>query len=145
MPISPLSIHPGTASDDRTLTARWIFPVAGPPLERGTLTIRGEQIVAVEPRGRRTADQDLGNAAILPGLVNAHTHLDLSLARVTPSDDFTAWLRAVVAHRRSQTPKQVQDAVMFGLSECLRFGTTLVGDISADGASWPAVGRRMLL
>jgi aminodeoxyfutalosine deaminase len=144
MRISPLSIHPGTASELWTLTARWIFPVAGPPLERGTITIQGEHIVAVESEGRRPPDQDLGNTAILPGLVNAHTHLDLSTARTVPDEDFTAWLRAVVTHRRSQTPQQAQDAVMFGLSECLRFGTTLVGDISADGASWGQVAAAPL-
>ncbi|HEV3255401.1 MAG TPA: hypothetical protein VG013_00845, partial [Gemmataceae bacterium] len=52
-----------------TLTARWVFPVEGPPLERGIVTVRGERISAVEPYGRRGADLDLGNAAILPGLV----------------------------------------------------------------------------
>src|SRR5262245_40616144 len=115
------------STEECTLTARWIFPVAGPPLERGTITIQGEYIVAVEPHRRRTADQDLGNAAILPGLVNAHTHLDLSTAPTVPGEDFTAWLRAVIAHRRAQTPPQAREAISLGLSECVRSGATLVG------------------
>jgi cytosine/adenosine deaminase-related metal-dependent hydrolase len=121
-----------------TLTARWVFPVDGPPLPRGTVTVRGASIEAVEPAGRRTADLDFGNAAILPGLVNAHTHLDLSGLRglAPPSLDFTAWLRQVVAFRRSRSPEQIQADVHAGLAECLRFGTTLVGDISSDGTSW---------
>ena len=65
----------------RTYTARWVFPVSGPPLANGTVTVRGDRIEAVEPHGTRTADEDFGNAAIVPGLVNAHTHLDLSGAR----------------------------------------------------------------
>src|SRR5262245_22676047 len=80
-----------------TLTARWVFPVDGPPMERGTVTIAGEHIAAVEPHGVRAADRDLGNAAILPGLVNAHTHLDLSGARgkCPPTPEFISWLRQV--------------------------------------------------
>jgi cytosine/adenosine deaminase-related metal-dependent hydrolase len=81
---------------------------------------------------------DLGNAAVLPGLVNAHTHLDLSGLRghCPPTADFTDWLRAVIRHRRSRTPEQVQADIREGLAECLRFGTTLVGDISSGGLSW---------
>lgn len=134
-----------SAPEPRTLTARWVFPVAGPPLERGTVTVRGDRIEAVEARGTRTADEDLGNVAIIPGLVNAHTHLDLSGARglipPTDPDHFTDWLRGVIAYRRSRTPEQVQHDIRAGLAECLRFGTTLVGDITADGGSWAALAE----
>ena len=62
--------------------------------------------------GVRTPDEDLGNVAIIPGLVNAHTHLDLSGARglipPTTPDTFTDWLRGVIAYRRSRTPEQVE-------------------------------------
>ena len=52
--------------EQTTYTARWIFPVASPPLEGGTLTLAGDKIVAVELHGTRTPDVDLGNFAILP-------------------------------------------------------------------------------
>jgi cytosine/adenosine deaminase-related metal-dependent hydrolase len=119
-----------------TLRARWLFSVSHPPLERATLRIEGDSIVAVNLEER--TDFDLGNVAILPGLVNAHTHLDLTGLRglAPPSSDFTRWLRQVIAHRRSRTREQTRQDVQAGLSECLRFGTTLVGDISGDGASW---------
>jgi cytosine/adenosine deaminase-related metal-dependent hydrolase len=121
-----------------TLTARWLFPVEGEPLLDGMVTIQGERIVAVGPR-HRTADFDLGNAAILPGLVNAHTHLDLSglRGRCWPSPDFTVWLRAIGRYRRETTPDQVENAIRAGLAESIRFGTTLLGDIAVGGASWP--------
>jgi aminodeoxyfutalosine deaminase len=124
-----------------TLTARWVVPVVGPPLDRGVVTISDERILAVGPRGEQTADLDLGNAALLPGLVNAHTHLDLSGARglVPPTPDFTAWLRGVIAYRRSRTPEQVHQDIRVGLAESLRHGTTLLGDVSADGSSWAAL------
>src|SRR5262245_40087392 len=129
-----------------TLTARWVFPVIGTPLPGGTVTIRGDRIVDVDAKGKRTPDQDLGNVAIVPGLVNAHTHLDLSACRgqISPGPDFVAWLRAVVAHRRQQTLKHAQEALRAGLAECLRFGTTLLGDISAQGASWWALAAAPL-
>ncbi|MDT0271068.1 hypothetical protein RM844_32845, partial [Streptomyces sp. DSM 44915] len=87
------------------LSARWVFPVNGPPLARGVVVVDGSQITAVLPAGERAADVDFGNAAILPGLVNAHTHLDLSDAagKCPPTPDFSQWLRRVVAHRRGQT------------------------------------------
>lgn len=126
-----------------TLTARWICPVDGPPLESGTVTIDGERIVAVEPHGRRHADIDFGNVAVLPGLVNAHTHLDLSglRGRCPPGGtaELTDWLRDVIRHRRSQTHEQIAADVRTGLAESIACGTTLLGDISAQGASWPVL------
>src|SRR6187431_396894 len=127
-------------SEPITFTARWIFPASSSPLERGTITIRGPLFEAVEPHGVRKPDVDLGNVAIIPGLVNAHTHLDLSGARgqIPPTDPehFTDWLRGVIAFRRGRTPEQVQADIRDGLAECLRTGTTLIGDIAAEGASW---------
>jgi aminodeoxyfutalosine deaminase len=125
-------------TDSWTLTAHWIFPIDQPPLEHGTVTINGDRIEAVNVHGERTADVDLGNVAVLPGFVNAHTHLDLTGLRgqAPPSPDFTGWLRQVIAHRRNRTPEQVREDIQTGLAECLRFGTTLLGDISGDGGSW---------
>jgi cytosine/adenosine deaminase-related metal-dependent hydrolase len=126
-----------------TLTARWIIPVDGPPLENGTVTIQGEHFLNPLPHGKRKPDIDLGNAAILPGFVNAHTHLDLSGMRgkCPPTPDFTQWLRGVIAHRRSQTPEQVIGDIRIGLEESLGYGTTLLGDIAAQGLSWGLVGE----
>ena len=124
----------------RTYTARYVFPVSGPPLANGTVTVSGDRVEAVEARGVRAPDEDLGNVAVIPGLVNPHTHLDLSGARglipPTDPDHFTDWLRGVIAYRRTRTPEQVQADIRTGLGECLRAGTTLIGDIAAEGASW---------
>jgi cytosine/adenosine deaminase-related metal-dependent hydrolase len=132
-------IHP----ESQTLAARWILPIDAPPLERGTITLRADKIVAVEPHGARTPDVDLGNVAILPGFVNAHTHLDLTGARgvCQPNADFTQWLREVIVFRRSRTRKETQADIEAGLAECLRFGTTLIGDIASDGASWASLSQ----
>jgi aminodeoxyfutalosine deaminase len=125
-------------AESTTVTAAWLFPASGPPLERGVLTIDGGRIAAVEPRAAQATDHDFGNAAILPGLVNAHTHLDLTGMRdlAPPSPDFTGWLRDVIQHRRLQTSEQIEKDIREGLAESLRSGTTLLGDISGDGSSW---------
>jgi cytosine/adenosine deaminase-related metal-dependent hydrolase len=127
----------GGMADEQILTARWIFPVAGPPLQRGLVAIRGDRISAVEAHGSRTPDIDLGNSAIIPGLVNAHCHLDLSGLRgkVPPGPDFIGWLKQIIAHRRTQTSEQIEADIRDGLAEALRFGTTLIGDIAAGGSS----------
>jgi cytosine/adenosine deaminase-related metal-dependent hydrolase len=128
---------------EATYAARWIFPVDRPPIPGGTITIRADKIVAVEPFGVRKSDIDLGDVAIVPGFVNAHTHLDLTGARgqCPPTPDFTQWLRSVIAFRRGRTPEQVQADIAAGIAECLRFGTTLIGDIASDGASWDLLSR----
>ncbi|MFL5341483.1 MAG: amidohydrolase family protein [Gemmataceae bacterium] len=119
-----------------TVTARWLLTAAGPPLERGRLSIADGRVVAAEPAG--AADIDLGHATILPGFVNAHTHLDLSGLRdlAAPTPDFPAWLRQVIAHRRAASAEQIAADIRAGLAESLRWGTTLLGDISGDGGSW---------
>ncbi len=127
-----------SSSRDWTLAGRWVFPVDQGPIEWGVITIRGAKIVAVEPRGHSQVDVDLGNVAILPGLVNAHTHLDLTGLRGScrPSEDFTAWLREVIWHRRNRKPRTIEGDIRDGIAECIRYGTTLIGDIADQGRSW---------
>ena len=124
----------------RTYTARWILPVSGPPLECGTITVRGERIESVDPAGVLIPDEDFGVAVVIPGLVNAHTHLDLTGAawRTTPvvCEPFPEWLKRVIDFRRSRTAEQVDSDIRRGVEESLGYGVTLVGDVAASGASW---------
>jgi aminodeoxyfutalosine deaminase len=88
-----------------TIRARWLVPMTGPPLEGGGLRLVGEQIVEVVPKpGPQSLD--LGDVALWPGLVNAHTHLEFSLCRrpLTAEAGFADWIRRVVAYRREQLP-----------------------------------------
>jgi aminodeoxyfutalosine deaminase len=119
-----------------TLTARWIVPVDRPPLSHGMLTIRGDRIASVGERDR--ADVDWGNVAVLPGLVNAHAHLDLCGMQGSgpPGDDFVAWLKAIIAYRPSRSSEQVKHDIEAGISQSIRRGTLVLGDISAQGQSW---------
>jgi cytosine/adenosine deaminase-related metal-dependent hydrolase len=122
-----------------TLGARLVVPVETPPIESGAVSIRDGRIEWIGPAAERTPDLDLGNVAILPGLVNAHTHLDLTPLggpQPTSEEDELDWLRRVISQRSSPPAEGLEAAVVRNLGECLRSGTTLVSDISAQGLSW---------
>ena len=127
-----------------TIRARWVFPVDAPPIADGRVTIHGERIVQVVADG--PADLDVGNAALLPGFVNAHTHLDLGMlhGKCPPTPDLPAWLRCVIAGRMAASAEQVQQAIAEGIDACLHCGTTLLGDISAGGGSWTLLSQAPL-
>src|SRR6516165_10748434 len=100
-----------------TLQARYIYPVEGPPIEHGSLTIHQGRIAWIGPAGERPGDVDLGNVGIMPGFVNAHTHLELEpLSGAGLFDgrieDEVSWLRHVVEQRRVGTEESARAAVM---------------------------------
>ncbi len=85
-----------------SLKARVVFPVDRPPIERGVVTVAGEQIVAVGTKAEEGNAIDLGSVALLPGLVNAHTHLEFSYLRQPfgkPGMPLPDWIRLVIAER----------------------------------------------
>lgn len=118
--------------------ASWILPISGPPIRDGWIALEGGRIAAVSHRPIGSADADvvdLGDVVILPGLVNAHTHLELSYLRdeVAPASEFVAWIRAVMAARRQFTDPQapaIVGAIDRALVESARCGTAVLGDIS---------------
>jgi cytosine/adenosine deaminase-related metal-dependent hydrolase len=120
-----------------THRAAWIFPVEGPPLTDGVLIVTDGKIVALESYRGQTIDRDHGDAVLLPGLVNAHVHLDLGglQGKLPPPRQFTDWLQQVIAYRRSAAAEEIDAAIASGIQESLRQGTTLVGDIAAGGRS----------
>jgi cytosine/adenosine deaminase-related metal-dependent hydrolase len=126
----------------RTLRARYVFPVTAAPIPDGLLSIAGGRIVAVgrQPGGAPGGYpvEDLGNVAVLPGLVNAHTHLEFSDLRRplgTPGMGFVDWIRRIIELFR-QERNLADGPVGRGLRECLRSGTTTLGEIAQPG--WPA-------
>jgi cytosine/adenosine deaminase-related metal-dependent hydrolase len=130
----------GNESSTWTIRARWLFPVSEPPREHGIVRVGREKIETIDEGKEISVDLDLPGCAILPGLVNAHTHLDLSRLRgPAPSPDFTSWLRSVIHHRRDQSSEQIAAAIHDGLTQSIRYGTTLLGDIAGQGMSWPAL------
>lgn len=120
------------ASGPISYRARRIEPLVGPSLDGGYVTVVGDRIVAVgmRPVG---AVRDLGDVLLLPGLVNAHVHLDLSVdsSPIAAGASFSSWLRAVVQRRRASDPKLVERSIRVQLDALGAAGTTCMGDIAA--------------
>ena len=115
-------------------TADWVLPIADEPIRNGTVTCDGGRIVDVQA-GLGSDAVRLGRAAILPSLVNAHTHLELSYLRgvVSPSERFLDWIRAVMATRREYPDAAdpvIVRAAQSAIDEARASGTGLVGDVS---------------
>jgi len=126
-----------------TLAARYVFPVEGPPIADGLVRLEAGRIASVGRRNGQTADLDLGNVAVTPGFVNAHTHLELGpIAGPAGSDgpeDEVSWLRRVIDQRRGGSAETLKEAVGRNLLESLAAGTTLLADTTTAGLSWDQV------
>jgi len=122
-----------------SLKARWIFTGRGDPIRDGVVRVEDDRIVEVQ-RGRAGQSlRDLGNVAVLPGLINAHTHLELTgiaapLGR--PGIPFVQWIDLVVGRRRAED-YEAADAVRRGLDESSRAGVAAVGDIVQPSSEDP--------
>jgi aminodeoxyfutalosine deaminase len=122
--------------------AAWICPIATSPIRDGWFAVDEGRIVEVGTPGQASSPaRDLGDVAVLPGLVNAHTHLELSYLRdrVPPAADFVSWVKQLILSRgpgmeRPDDPR-VLDAARRGAREARETGTIAVGDISNSLAS----------
>jgi cytosine/adenosine deaminase-related metal-dependent hydrolase len=119
--------------------ARHVLPVSSPPLQDGAVAVDGQLIAAVGRRtevlaqaGEGAEVRDLGEAILLPGLVNAHAHVELSWlseARL-PEGDYLAWLRSLVELRGHEEPEAARAAAASGIAAMVARGTVAVGDVS---------------
>src|SRR5438128_1746879 len=121
-------------------SARWVLPISSIPIDDGAVAIDGTKIVAVGPKAevvtRFPGAQafDFGQAAILPGLVNTHSHLELTVMRgflESEEHDFFAWLRRLTLARIATTDDELRISATCGAIEAARAGITCVGDSSS--------------
>lgn len=129
-------------TENYAVRARHVLPVERPPLANGVVVVqrgRIHQVTTTPPRGCEL--YDLGNVALLPGLVNAHVHLDFSHLTIPigrPDMPFAEWLDMVIRERRGESlqnePAARRQAIIKGLSECRRQGTTTLANIARDEA-----------
>ncbi|MFH1214305.1 MAG: amidohydrolase family protein [Candidatus Neomarinimicrobiota bacterium] len=137
--------QPETTEPINGYTARWVVPVSQPPIERGVIIVKGEQIIEVA-----SADQlrtnidgsliDLGESIIFPGLVNAHTHLEHPVLPESPAN----FIKYIGFQQNFYTQANEADLAVnasANLKDCIAFGTVAVADFSARGASYPALSE----
>jgi cytosine/adenosine deaminase-related metal-dependent hydrolase len=130
--------------------ADWVIPVDGSPIERGGVGVHDGRIVAVglaeELRGER---ENFPDSVIVPGFVNAHTHLEnAAFAGLGDGLPFGEWLRRHAARSRGLDWDDRIAMARLGASECLASGATTIGDASYSGAAAVAaseVGLRAIV
>lgn len=121
--------------------ARWIMPIERPPIHGGHVLVSNGRVVEVgcgQPATRFDHTVRLDDHAILPGLVNAHTHLEFSdLTEPIGRDDsgksrlsLDRWITEVIAHRQSAQQAPPSDRIAKGIAETSATGTRLIGEIS---------------
>jgi cytosine/adenosine deaminase-related metal-dependent hydrolase len=134
---------------NRILRARVLAPLGRPPLEDGALVIQGRRIAAVGRwrslrRAHAGAVTDLGEVLLLPGLINAHCHLDYThmAGRFPPPKSFCDWIKSITAEKGLWSDAEFAASWSDGAAMLLRTGTTTVADIEAVPALLPEMWRR---
>ncbi|MEY4387831.1 MAG: hypothetical protein RLY20_3114 [Verrucomicrobiota bacterium] len=120
------------------LRARVVVPVSSPPIDDGAVLLSGRRIRAVGPwrdlaRATKFKPVDLGDVAILPGLINAHCHLDYTdmAGEFEPPRRFTDWIKLITIAKGLWTDEDFALSWRKGAQMLLKTGTTTVGDIEA--------------
>src|ERR1041385_3046305 len=120
------------------IRARTVVPMVSDPIENGAVVVNGSEIVAVgrfdEIRRQHDGEVlDLGEKILLPGLINAHCHLDYTVLRgkIGPQSSFADWIRAINAEKATLNDKDYIDSIRDGFSEAMCFGTTTIANLTA--------------
>jgi len=132
--------------------AKHLLPVASPPIQSGAVVVHEGRIATV---GRRkdvvrahpgVEVRDLGEAAIVPGLINAHTHLELSHLHDPQAQptSFMAWVRDLVARRGQASEEAIESAATAAVETMISRGTVAVGDVGNGTVAGRVLARSTL-
>ena len=126
-------------------SARWVLPVVSTPVAEGAVAIEGAIIVGVGSKSEiisrfpTASVKNFPESAIIPGLINSHTHLELTVMRgylEVEESDFFAWLRKLtIARVELMNPDDLYVSAAWGACEAVRAGITSVGDASDSGST----------
>src|SRR5205085_8731884 len=121
------------------IRARVVVTEDGPPIDNGAVAVSRDRIIDVGKfpgiSARNSAQEvvDLGEQALLPGLVNAHCHLDYTCLRgkIPRQKSFTDWIRAINAEKAKISAEEYVASINQGFAEAKRFGTTAIANLTA--------------
>src|SRR6266487_2056170 len=124
-------------------SADWVLPVEGAPIENGAVAVEGGRIAAVGTASDLGTGMRFEEAAILPGFVNAHSHLEYAVYAGFGDGlaDFSAWISLHIERKRRIGWEDFVAIAELGAAECLGSGITTVGDCSFSGAAAKACDR----
>jgi 5-methylthioadenosine/S-adenosylhomocysteine deaminase len=125
----------------RRLAARWVLPIAGPPMECGAVLVGADGRVqavgpdAAVPRPPDVPGEDFADGILLPGLINTHTHLELTGFDLGPPGlEFGDWIGRVRSVKETRCPEEFLAAARLGLAHCYAAGVTTVADTGDSGS-----------
>jgi cytosine/adenosine deaminase-related metal-dependent hydrolase len=132
------------------LRAKIVLPITAPPIEDGAVFVDGTKIRAVAPwkvfsahttRAEHHGIRDLGEVILLPGLVNAHCHLDYTdmAGEIPPPKNFTDWIAAITAYKANWDFSDYAQSWLRGAHQLLKTGCTTVADMEAVPELLPEV------
>ena len=121
------------------IRAGTVVTMDGLPIDNGAVAVSGSRITNVgkfsDISATNSGEQivDLGEQALLPGLINAHCHLDYTCLRgkIPPPKSFTEWIRAINAEKANLSPENYIGSINDGFAEAARFGTTTIANLTA--------------
>jgi cytosine/adenosine deaminase-related metal-dependent hydrolase len=134
------------------LFAKYILTMDRPqPIEDGFVLIQGARILQVGKRADLYFSPslrmlDLGDTVLLPGLINAHCHLDFTAFKgnVKYQGGFREWLRQMAVKSQSTTTSEFRKSIQKGIKESLTFGTTTLCDVASSWESYPLLLKSAL-
>jgi cytosine/adenosine deaminase-related metal-dependent hydrolase len=133
------------------IRSRVVAPMAGEPIDDGAVVVEGNKVAAVGRFAEVQRDHcggvlDLGEQILLPGLINAHCHLDYTCLRdkIDRGLAFVDWIMAINAAKAALTEDDYIDSITAGLAEALRFGTTSLLNLEAFSELLPRLPRPAL-
>lgn len=128
------------------LVARYVIPISAPPIENGAVLVQDGKIVEVGAANKLKTIypdepiKDFGLAALMPGFVDAHTHLEYSALRGLINDaPYAAWKLHIANKEKLFEAEDWDDSALLGALEAVRTGITTIADISETGASLRAI------
>jgi 5-methylthioadenosine/S-adenosylhomocysteine deaminase len=127
----------------KILSADFVLPISSEPIEKGAVVVENDKILAVGAQKElaekfpEAKHENFGEAAILPGFINTHSHLEITSMRGfldREEHDFAAWLLKLTKTRAEKlTDEDIEIAAIFGALEGARAGVTCFGDIGRMG------------
>lgn len=122
-----------------TLRADWVLPISGEPIPNGEVVIEDDRIAEVRSASGHLADSvtDFGDAILMPGLVNVHTHLDYTVFRGLIEDvEFFPWIRELTFRKSVLDWEDWLSSAIWGAAEAIAGGVTTLGDCTDSGAAF---------
>ena len=119
------------------LSADWVLPIDGPPLRDGAVAIEDGRIAAVGPRDELGEGTHYDDAVLLPGFVNAHSHIEYAVYGGFGDGlgDFAEWIALHIQRKARIGWDEYVDIARLGAAECLASGISTIGDCSYSGAA----------